>query len=130
MEKLSMKLKRMDFLAPTPVQQAAIPPALEGKDILGSAQTGTGKTGAFGIRLENLVVVKREEMSQDSNRSFLAFDTLTVVPFDRRLIIVDLLSRQERDWIDTYHARVWQCLEVKIDAETRDWLKQATQHIS
>jgi Xaa-Pro aminopeptidase len=95
-----------------------------------SNEPGYYKTGAFGIRLENLVVVKREEMQQDSNRSFLGFDTLTVVPFDRRLIDADLLSRQERDWINTYHARVWQCLEAKVDAETRGWLKQATQPIS
>jgi Xaa-Pro aminopeptidase len=95
-----------------------------------SNEPGYYKTGAFGIRLENLVLVKREEMSQDPNRSFFAFDTLTVVPFDRRLIVVDILSWQERDWINTYHARVWQCLEAKVDADTRDWLKQATQPIS
>ncbi len=95
-----------------------------------SNEPGYYKAGAFGIRLENLVVVKCEEMSQDTNRSFLGFDTLTVVPFDWRLIDADFLSRQERDWINTYHARVWQCLEAKVDAETRDWLKQATQPIS
>jgi len=95
-----------------------------------SNEPGYYKAGAFGIRLENLVVVKREEISQDSNRSFLAFDTLTVVPFDRRLIVVDNLSRQERDWIDTYHARVWECLEAKLDTDTRAWLKEATQPIS
>ena len=95
-----------------------------------SNEPGYYKKGAFGIRIENLVVVKREEISQDSNRSFLAFDTLTVVPFDRRLIVVDILSRQERDWIDTYHARVWECLEAKLDADTRAWLKEATQPIS
>ncbi len=44
-------LTRMNFTTPTPIQEQAIPPALEGKDILGSAQTGTGKTGAFGIPL-------------------------------------------------------------------------------
>lgn len=44
-------LKRINFTTPTPIQAQAIPPALEGKDILGSAQTGTGKTGAFGIPL-------------------------------------------------------------------------------
>jgi ATP-dependent RNA helicase DeaD len=44
-------LERMQFTTPTPIQAAAIPPALEGKDILGSAQTGTGKTLAFGIPL-------------------------------------------------------------------------------
>ncbi len=49
--KLTHALKRMQFTTPTPIQVQAIPPALEGKDILGSAQTGTGKTGAFGIPL-------------------------------------------------------------------------------
>ena len=44
-------LKQMGFITPTPVQAASLPPALEGKDILGTAQTGTGKTGAFGIPL-------------------------------------------------------------------------------
>jgi superfamily II DNA/RNA helicase len=46
---LMKSLERMQFHTPTPIQAQAIPPALEGRDILGSAQTGTGKTGAFGI---------------------------------------------------------------------------------
>ena len=50
-EYLMQALTYMKFTTPTPIQAAAIPPALEGKDILGSAQTGTGKTGAFGIPL-------------------------------------------------------------------------------
>ncbi len=49
--KLAHALKRMQFTTPTPIQAKAIPLALEGKDVLGSAQTGTGKTGAFGIPL-------------------------------------------------------------------------------
>lgn len=48
---LTKSLGKMNFLAPTPIQQRSIPFALEGKDILGTAQTGTGKTGAFGIPL-------------------------------------------------------------------------------
>ena len=48
---LSLSLGQMKFLSPTPIQKAAIPVALEGKDVLGTAQTGTGKTGAFGIPL-------------------------------------------------------------------------------
>ncbi len=48
---LHAALEQMNFITPTPVQAASLPPALEGKDILGSAQTGTGKTGAFGIPL-------------------------------------------------------------------------------
>ncbi len=95
-----------------------------------SNEPGYYKTGVYGIRLENLVVVKREEISQDSNRSFLGFDTLTVVPFDRKLIVVGRLSTQECDWINRYHARVWKCLELKVDAETRVWLEEATQPLA
>ncbi len=95
-----------------------------------SNEPGYYKTGAYGIRLENLVVVKREEISQDSNRSFLGFDTLTVVPFDRKLIVVGLLSTHECDWINRYHARVWKCLELKVDVETRVWLEEATQPLA
>jgi len=50
-EELFKALEKINFLTPTPIQARAIPPALEGKDILGSAQTGTGKTGAFAIPL-------------------------------------------------------------------------------
>lgn len=50
-ESLMHTLAHMQFTNPTPIQAQAIPPALAGKDILGSAQTGTGKTGAFGIPL-------------------------------------------------------------------------------
>ncbi len=95
-----------------------------------SNEPGYYKAGAYGIRLENLMVVKREKMPQDSSRPFFAFETLTVVPFDRRLIIEDLLSIQECDWVNRYHARVWTSLETMVDAETRVWLEQVTQPLS
>ena len=96
-----------------------------------SNEPGYYKTGAFGIRLENLVVVKCEEMSQDTNRSFLGFDTLTVVPFDRRLIVVDS-SCLGRNVIGSTPIMLvcGNALEAKVDADTRVWLKQATQPLS
>jgi len=48
---LSANLKAMDYTAPTPIQKQGIPLAMAGRDVLGSAQTGTGKTAAFGIPL-------------------------------------------------------------------------------
>ena len=60
-ESLQHCLDHLGFDTPTPVQQKAIPLALKGRDILGSAQTGTGKTGAFGIPL----VVKMMENPND-----------------------------------------------------------------
>ena len=44
---LQRKLAAANFITPTPIQEGAIPPALEGKDVIGTAQTGTGKTLAF-----------------------------------------------------------------------------------
>ena len=49
-------LNNIGFSQPTPIQEQAIPPALEGKDIIGSAQTGTGKTAAFGIPLASRII--------------------------------------------------------------------------
>jgi Xaa-Pro aminopeptidase len=91
-----------------------------------SNEPGYYKSGAYGIRLENLVVVVNDTL-KTSTRPFLAFDTLTIVPFDRVLIARDVLSRKEVEWVDTYHARVWNCLQSKVDADTRTWLEQATQ---
>ena len=95
-----------------------------------SNEPGYYRTGAYGIRLENLVVVVEAEKMEHTTRPFLAFNTLTVVPFDRKLIAANILSSQEREWVNAYHARVWQCLEATVDAETHVWLQQATQPIS
>jgi len=60
-ETLFESLAKINFKAPTPIQAKAIPVALEGKDILGTAQTGTGKTGAFGIPLVNYLLKTKKE---------------------------------------------------------------------
>ncbi len=95
-----------------------------------SNEPGYYKTGAYGIRLENLVVVVKDESIKTSTRLFLAFDTLTVVPFDRALIVTEVLSLNEREWVDTYHARVWKCLQSEVDTDTRAWLEQVTQPLT
>jgi Xaa-Pro aminopeptidase len=94
-----------------------------------SNEPGYYKTGAYGIRLENLVVVVKDESFKTSTRSFFAFDTLTIVPFERALIATEVLSLKEREWVDAYHARVWKCLQSGVDTDTRAWLEQATQPI-
>ena len=60
-ETLFESLAKINFKAPTPIQAKAIPIALDGKDILGTAQTGTGKTGAFGIPLVNYLLQTKKE---------------------------------------------------------------------
>ncbi|PUB18840.1 aminopeptidase P family protein [Yoonia sediminilitoris] len=91
-----------------------------------SNEPGYYKEGHFGIRIENLVVVQEAAAQPgDDGRDMLAFDTLTFVPFDRRLIDVGMLTREERDWIDRYHADTVALLGERLDQEARNWLTQA-----
>ncbi len=100
--------------------------ALEPSMIL-SNEPGYYKTGAYGIRIENLVLVEPGRVPAGGERSMLSFETLTLVPYDRRLIVLDMLSPAERAWIDAYHARVAAEIGPRIDdAPTRAWLKAAT----
>jgi Xaa-Pro aminopeptidase len=90
-----------------------------------SNEPGYYREGAFGIRLENLIVVTQAPKLTD-DRDQLCFETLTFVPFDRRLIDTGLLSAGERDWLNAYHAEVFAKLEQRVSAPARDWLIQAT----
>ncbi|WP_149589039.1 aminopeptidase P family protein [Tabrizicola flagellatus] len=89
-----------------------------------SNEPGYYREGAFGIRLENLIVVQEAPPLGD-NRAQLAFETLTFVPFDRRLILAEELSPAERRWLDAYHAEVLQKLANRVSGATLDWLRAA-----
>lgn len=91
-----------------------------------SNEPGYYKTGAYGIRIENLVAVRTVEIP-GAERPMLGFETLTLAPIDRRLIEVSLLSPAERAWIDTYHAWVMSEIGPRLDPATRAWLQAATQ---
>lgn len=99
--------------------------ALEPGMIL-SNEPGYYKEGAYGIRIENLELVKPAERLNDGDREMLSFETLTLVPYDRRLIDISLLTREEIDWIDAYHKRVRNTLSKGLSAGERRWLKTAT----
>lgn len=88
-----------------------------------SNEPGYYREGAFGIRIENLISVI-EAAEHGDGRDQLAFETLTWVPIDRRLILSELLSPGERDWINAYHADVAD--RVQVDGAAQDWLTQAT----
>ena len=96
-----------------------------------SNEPGYYKTGAYGIRIENLVVVAESEPegSFEGERSLYAFETLTLAPIDRALVDPALLSAEERAWLDAYHARVRESLTPLLDKETAAWLKDATQPV-
>ncbi len=91
-----------------------------------SNEPGYYKAGAFGIRTENLLVVRESAEMGDAGRKFLEFETITLAPFDRRAIDVSLLTLAERDWLNAYHARVRAEVGPGLDAETRSWMEHAT----
>ncbi|MDF2618266.1 MAG: Xaa-Pro aminopeptidase [Xanthobacteraceae bacterium] len=91
-----------------------------------SNEPGYYKTGAYGIRLENLEIVVDGPAVEGAERTLLAFETLTLAPFDRRVIEPSLLTPDEIAWIDAYHARVNAEIGPLVDEATRAWLDTAT----
>jgi Xaa-Pro aminopeptidase len=89
-----------------------------------SNEPGYYREGAFGIRLENLIVVE-EAPALGDNRAQMSFETLTFVPFDRRLILAGELSPGERIWLDGYHANVLEKLKDRVSEPTLRWLTAA-----
>ena len=93
-----------------------------------SNEPGYYKTGGYGIRIENLVVVQPWDGNDGAReRDMLCFETLTLAPIDRTLISRDLLDDAEIAWLDAYHARVRDTLTPVLDRDTARWLAAATQ---
>ncbi|RLQ23775.1 M24 family metallopeptidase [Seongchinamella sediminis] len=91
-----------------------------------SNEPGYYRDEGFGIRCENLVVVREAETAGET--PMYEFEALTLVPFDRRLLDLELLTAVERAWIDDYHALVAREIgPLLASAEDRGWLEQATR---
>jgi Xaa-Pro aminopeptidase len=91
-----------------------------------SNEPGYYKDGAYGIRIENLLAVVEEGVPPGGDRPLLGFASLTRAPIDRRLIVADLLTAEERAWLDAYHATVRAELADLLDAAALTWLTAAT----
>ncbi|NPD17551.1 aminopeptidase P family protein [Xinfangfangia sp. D13-10-4-6] len=89
-----------------------------------SNEPGYYREGAFGIRLENLIVVAQAPALGDK-RDQLSFETLTWVPFDRRLIVTAQLSADERAWLNAYHAKVLALIGPRLSPEAAAWAEAA-----
>jgi Xaa-Pro aminopeptidase len=95
-----------------------------------SNEPGYYKTGAYGIRIENLQVVTSAAMIDGGERPMLGFETLTLAPIDRRLIDPALLNADERTWLNAYHARVEKVLAEKLtDEQEQAWLSEACRPV-
>ncbi|QAY77184.1 aminopeptidase P family protein [Sphingosinicella sp. BN140058] len=89
-----------------------------------SNEPGYYKTGAYGIRIENLVLVVPRDID-GAEKPMLGFENLTWAPIDRTLIDLDLLTREERAWVDSYHARVLEIVGPQLDGEVLEWARAA-----
>ena len=91
-----------------------------------SNEPGYYKVGAYGIRIENLVLVTAAPVVAGAEKPLNGFETLTLAPIDRRLIERGLLNDEEVAWLDAYHAEVRTALTPLVDDATRAWLAAAT----
>jgi Xaa-Pro aminopeptidase len=91
-----------------------------------SNEPGYYKAGAYGIRMENLQAVKAAEEIAGGERPMLSFETLTLAPIDRKLIIKDMLNKEELAWINAYHMRVREEIGRQLEGDAKAWLETAT----
>ena len=91
-----------------------------------SNEPGYYQAGHYGIRIENLMATRPSQTEHNTKHSFLEFETLTLAPIDRRLILPDLLNVHERSWLNSYHRRVFDTLTPDLESSVVRWLEQVT----
>jgi Xaa-Pro aminopeptidase len=93
-----------------------------------SNEPGYYKAGEYGIRIENLVVVREvADPPPGAERDMLEFETVTLAPIDRALIVPEMLTDGERDWLNAYHARVRDALTPQLNGDAATWMIAATE---
>ena len=91
-----------------------------------SNEPGFYAEGAFGIRIENLIVVEEAPRGPEQSIDMLyRFETLTYVPIDRSMVAREMLTDAERDWLNSYHGQCVDRLTPHLDAPVADWLRAA-----
>ncbi len=94
-----------------------------------SNEPGYYKTGEYGIRIENLVIVCKSEYEEEE-RPMLTFETITLVPIDTRLINAHMMSAAEITWLNIYHAKVREKIAPLLKGKEKAWLMEATESIT
>jgi Xaa-Pro aminopeptidase len=85
------------------------------------------RTGEYGVRVENVMLIRNENTSEFG--SYLCFEVLTLFPLDHKSIDLDMLSTEEKGWINAYHERVFEVLSPKLTSDEVAWLKDKTRKI-
>ncbi len=91
-----------------------------------SNEPGYYKDGEYGIRIENLVFVKEAGRAADTGAQMLEFETVSYAPIDRKLIDAQLLTKEERAWLNAYHERVYELVSPGLTVDEQEWLKFET----
>lgn len=108
-------------------QAPAAPQTAMQAGMISSIEPGTYRPGAWGVRIENLVV--NREVGKSAFGDFLAFETLTLCPIDTRCLLPEMLSHEERRWLNDYHREVRERLSPLVQGEVLDWLEARTAAI-
>jgi len=90
-------------------------------------EPGVYREGAYGIRLENMILV--DQAFENEFGTFMKFENLTYCHFERDLMDMDLLTPDEKKWINSYHAAVFEKLSPGLDNDTVSWLKEKTRAV-
>ena len=93
-----------------------------------SNEPGFYKAGAWGIRIENLIIVEPRKI-KGAEREMFGFETISFAPIDLRLVEPDLLNDAERHWLNAYHLKVRAVVERHLDEAGQEWLRHATRAI-
>jgi len=105
-------------------QAATAPQTAMQAGMISSIEPGTYRPGAWGVRIENLVV--NREAGKSAFGDFLTFETLTLCPIDTRCLLADLLTKEELDWLNSYHAQVRERLAPLLAGDALAWLEVRT----
>ena len=92
-----------------------------------SNEPGVYKAGSHGIRTENLTLVRKAGEGLFGN--YLEFETITLCPICTKGVIKEMLTPEERQWLNDYHKKVYEQLSPALNAEEKAWLKEATKEI-
>ncbi len=92
-----------------------------------SNEPGLYRTGKYGIRIENLILCENDQKTEFGE--FLKFETLTLCPIDLRAIKVDLLTSEEKEWLNNYHQKVRLALEKHLEEDEKQWLVKSTERV-
>lgn len=95
-----------------------------------SNEPGYYKTGDYGIRIENLVIVSQPIDIEGGERPMMGFETITLAPIDLNLVNPSLLTAEETTWLNAYHNTVRNVISPLVDDTTTDWLKKATEPLA